>query len=717
MKRPGETAKQPVVLIVDDDETLQLVMQSSLEEEGLIVKIVRSGEEALEVFPDICPDIVILDVMMPGMDGFATFEELRKLPEGKNTPIIMITAADDLDCICRAYAIGATDFITKPMKLPIFTHRVKYILRATQVLKDLAVSEARLENAQRIARLGHWEWHTREDAFFCSTEICRVAGLTPPHSVPTYEAFLNLVHPDDRTLFVEAINAARKEQKQINLEHRILTAKGMTRFVHHQAEALCDTTGTVRIIGTLQDVTERKRAEERISYLAYYDELTALPNRTFFKEHLEQTLKLARHHSRIAGVLILDLDDFKRVNETFGHAAGDQLLREVSERLSNFVRIDDVVSRPGREEPESGVSRFGGDEFTLMLTEIRREEDAGRVVARILKVLSEPFQLNGQDLVLTASAGIALFPHDGDDMDTLLKNAETAMHQAKRRGQNNCEFYTQSMNATSLDRLTLQNDLRKALEGEQFLLHYQPILDIKTRKLTGMEALVRWNHPDRGMVSPGDFIPLAEETGLIVPIGEWVLRTACAQNKVWQEAGFETVYVSVNVSHKQFEDPNFYEAVANAVNASGLAPQHLVLELTESTTMKNAETTIGFLDKFKELGIRLSVDDFGTGYSSLSCLRRFPLDVLKVDRSFVREITTNADQTEITKTIIALARSLSLKVIAEGVETEEQLLFLRALGCDAVQGFLFSPPVAPDAFVQFLSTVHVQGTPEVGQPI
>ncbi len=715
MKQSDVTQKQPVVLIVDDDETLQLVMQSSLEAEGLTVELSGSGEEALQAFPALRPDIVILDVLMPGMDGFATFAELRKLPEAEDTPIIMITGADDLDCIYRAYAIGATDFITKPMKLPIFTHRVKYILRATRTMKELVASETRLENAQRIARLGHWEWQTVEDAFYCSAEICRIAGLIPPEAVPTYEAFLNLIHPEDRTLFVDAMAATREKQAPCNLEHRILTAQGTTRLVHHQAEALCDSTGAVRVIGTLQDVTERTQAEERIRYLAYYDELTALPNRTFFKEHLEQTLKLARHHSRIAGVLILDLDDFKRVNETFGHAAGDQLLKEVAERLSRFVRIDDVISRPGGEETDSDVSRFGGDEFTLLLTEIRREEDAGRVSGRMLKVLSEPFQLNGQDLVVTASAGIALFPHDGDDMDTLLKNAETAMHHAKRRGQNNCEFYTQSMNAASFERLSLENDLRKALEGEQFLLHYQPILDINTKKLTGMEALVRWNHPDRGMVSPGDFIPLAEETGMIVPIGEWVLRTACTQNRLWQEAGFEPVSVSVNLSHRQFDDPNLYEALASAVNASGLAPQYLVLELTESTTMKNAETTIASLNKFKELGIRLSVDDFGTGYSSLGCLRRFPLDVLKVDRSFVREITTNADQTEITKAIIALARSLRLKVIAEGVETEEQLLFLRALGCDAVQGFLFSPPVPPDAFARFLTEAAVPAPSEVGQ--
>ncbi len=715
MKKPDVTRKKPVVLIVDDDETLQLVMQSSLESEGLTVALAASGEEALQTFPAVCPDIVILDVMMPGMDGFATYAELQKLPEAKDTPMIMITGVDDLDCICRAYAVGACDFITKPMKLPIFTHRVKYILRATQTVKALAASEARLENAQRIARLGHWEWHIQENAFFCSDDISHIAGLTHPHTLPTYEAFVNVIHPDDKAHFLKAIKAAETRLEPFDLEHRILTAQGAIRSVHHQAEALRDTTGAVRVIGTLQDVTERKQAEERIRYLAYYDELTALPNRTCFKEHLEQTLKVARHHKRIAGVLILDLDDFKRINETFGHAAGDHLLKEVSERLSKFVRMDDVISRPGCEDSESSVSRFGGDEFTLLLTEIRREEDAGRVAERILQVLSEPFRLNGQDLVVTASAGIALFPHDGEDIDTLLKNADTAMYHAKRRGRNNCEFYTHSMNAASFERLSLENDLRKALEGEQFLVHYQPILDINTRKLTGMEALLRWNHPDRGMVSPGDFIPLAEETGMIVPIGEWVLRAACTQNRAWQEAGFEAVSVSVNLSHRQFEDPKLYEAIANGVNASGLAPHYLVLELTESTTMKNAETTIASLNKFKQMGIRLSVDDFGTGYSSLGCLRRFPLDVLKVDRSFVREITTNTDQTEITKAIIALARTLRLKVIAEGVETEEQLLFLRALGCDAVQGFLFSPPVAADAFARFLTPCAVPPQPEVGQ--
>jgi PAS domain S-box-containing protein len=718
MKQSVFTQKQPVVLIVDDDETLQAVMLSSLEAEGLTVELASSGEEALQAFPSLRPDIVILDVMMPGMDGFETYAALRKLPGGENTPIIMITAIDDIDCICRAYAIGATDFITKPMKLPIFTHRVKYILRATKLMKELATSEARLENAQRMARLGHWEWHTREDAFFCSTQICRIAGLPSAEAVPTFEAFLDLIHPEDKTLFREAIDATRQGQKPLNLEHRLLAGDGTIRFVYHQAEALSDPKGSaVHMMGTLQDITDRKEAEKKIRHLAYYDELTSLPNRTFFKKHLDQALKLARHHGRIAGVLMLDLDDFKRVNETFGHAAGDQFLKDVSERLSRFVRINDIVSRPGCEEMNAGVSRFGGDEFTLLLSEIRRAEDAARVARRILKVLSEPFRLNGQDLVLTASAGIALFPHDGDDMDTLLKHADIAMYHAKSRGRNNCQFYTQSMNAESFERLSLENDLRKALDSEELLLHYQPILDINSRKLTGMEALVRWNHPTRGMVLPAEFIPLAEERGLIGPIGEWVLRTACTQNKLWQHAGHAPVTVSVNLSHRQFEDPNLYDVVANAVQASGLVPEYLVLELTESTTMKNAESTIASLNKFKELGIRLSVDDFGTGYSSLSCLRRFPLDVLKVDRSFVREITTNADQTEITKAIIALARPLRLKVIAEGVETEEQLVFLRALGCDAVQGFLFSPPVAPDAFARFFTEASVPAPPEVDQQI
>jgi EAL domain-containing protein (putative c-di-GMP-specific phosphodiesterase class I) len=348
------------------------------------------------------------------------------------------------------------------------------------------------------------------------------------------------------------------------------------------------------------------------------------------------------------------------------------------------------------------VARIGGDEFTILLAEITHVQDAPKVARRILEALSLPFMLEGHEVFITVSIGIALYPFDGEDVDTLLENADTAMYHAKDQGKNNYQFYTQSMNATAFERFALENSLHTALDRQQFLLYYQPQLDIQTRKIVGMEALIRWQHPDMGLIAPAAFIPLAEETNLIVPIGEWVLLTACAQNKAWQVAGFPPMRVTVNLSGNQFRQKNLAETIDKVLYNTGLDPQYLELELTESIIMQGEETTITMLNKLKAMGIRLSIDDFGTGYSSLSYLKRFPLDTIKVDRSFVRDITTDPDDAAITVAIIALGHSLNLKVIAEGVETEKQLAFLSKQKCDEMQGYLFSPPVPAEVITQML---------------
>ncbi len=460
--------------------------------------------------------------------------------------------------------------------------------------------------------------------------------------------------------------------------------------------------GRMLRITAIRDITERKNAEERIRYLAYYDSLTGLPNRTFYKELVSRALLLAKRHHWTIAILFIDLDYFKRINDTLGHDIGDQLLRTVGKLVKTCIRQSDFIARSEGDELENVVARLGGDEFIVLLNEITHSEDASRVAGRILKELAHPITLAGHEVFVTASIGIALYPLDGNEAETLFRNADVAMYHAKNQGRNNYQFYTKSMNATSLQRLDLENDLRKALDRGEFLLYYKPTVDVLTRTIIGAEALIRWKHPNRGIILPGEFIPLAEETGLIVPIGEWVLRTACSQNRAWQLAGHKPFRVAVNLSGRQFDQEDLIEVVSSALHDTGLDPEYLELEITESTIMKSPEKAATTLQKLKGMGICLSIDDFGTGYSSLGNLKKFPLDTLKIDRSFVTNVTADSDDAAIATAIIAMAHSLKLGVIAEGVESEDQQSFLRERACDAVQGYLFSRPIPPEEFIKLI---------------
>ncbi|MBI5344609.1 MAG: EAL domain-containing protein [Deltaproteobacteria bacterium] len=440
-------------------------------------------------------------------------------------------------------------------------------------------------------------------------------------------------------------------------------------------------------IGIIRDITERKQSEETIVRMAYHDHLTGLPNRLLLNDRLEQALSMGHRHNSLVAVLFIDIDRFKIINDTLGHAMGDELIRAAAERLRKRLRGSDTVAR------------LGGDEFTVLLQDINGIEGVSKAVENISSLFKEPFNIKGHELFLTVSMGISIYPDDGADRETLLKNADIAMYLAKDEGRNAYRFYATSLNARTIERLELENRLRKAVERDELLLHYQPQIDIKTGEVIGIEALVRWHEPERGIIQPADFIPLAEETGLIVPIGEWVLRKACEENRRWQDKGLKQVRVAVNLSLRQFRQKDFVKTVAGIIKDTALDPQYLELELTESIIMKDGESTIEVLRELKAMGIRLSIDDFGTGYSSLAYLKKMPIDVLKIDQSFVRDIAVDPDDAAIAVTIIRMAHSLKLEVVAEGVETAEQLEFLRSMQCDRFQGFLVSRPV-PSAEVE-----------------
>lgn len=423
---------------------------------------------------------------------------------------------------------------------------------------------------------------------------------------------------------------------------------------------------------------------ETLRVQATHDPLTNLPNRLLFSDRLTQRLADARRQKQALAVMYLDLDRFKIINDTLGHNLGDLLLKEVAQRLLHCLRDSDTLAR------------MGGDEFTIILTNIESTDNATIVAEKVLDSLSGPFFLAGRELFISASIGISLYPSDGTDVETLVKNADTAMYRAKEQGRNMYQLYTESLNTAALEWMTLENSLRKALERQEFLVYYQPRVDMHTERILGTEALVRWQHPEYGIVPPAQFIPLAEETGLIMPISEWVLHAACLQNKAWQDAGFEPMTIAVNISARQFQQENLVKTITDTLAKTDLRPEHLDLELTESTLMQDPDAAIAVLRELKSMGIRVSIDDFGTGYSSLSYLKRFPVDAVKIDRSFVRDITTNPDDAAIAGAVVAMAHSLKLNVIAEGVETLEQLEFLRNIKCNEMQGYFVSPPVPVD---------------------
>jgi diguanylate cyclase (GGDEF)-like protein/PAS domain S-box-containing protein len=442
-------------------------------------------------------------------------------------------------------------------------------------------------------------------------------------------------------------------------------------------------------IALFSDITERKASYERIQHLAHFDALTNLPNRALLNDHLDLAIAVAKRTQTQLAIVFLDLDRFKIVNDSLGHHAGDLLLQIVSERLKTCVRETDTVAR------------LGGDEFVLLLNSISEPNDAAHVAQKVVEAISIPFVLDGHEVNIGTSIGIGIYPDNGLDRPTLIKNADAAMYHAKESGRNNFQFFSSVMNDKAFERLALENDMRRALKREEFFLHYQPQIDILTGKIIGVEALIRWQHPERGLVPPNNFIHLAEKCGLIVPIGEWVLRTACAQNIAWQKEGLAPILTAVNISAQQFQQKNFKESLMQILGNTGLAPHFLDLEITESAIMENAESMLEKLHSLKEIGLHLSIDDFGTGYSSLSYLKHFPIDKLKIDRSFVQDITDDSNSYAIIETIINMGHNLKLKVIAEGVETAEQLATLQELQCDEIQGFYFSRPIAPQDFATF----------------
>ncbi|MFY9552343.1 MAG: EAL domain-containing protein [Thermoanaerobaculia bacterium] len=532
----------------------------------------------------------------------------------------------------------------------------------------------------------------------CNESFARIFGYASREEVLRQAAWDFYEKPEDRRA---ALAKLLERQSLTNYELCLKRKDGSLVWVLESENLLEGPDGRLSVIeGTTIDITERKRAEEQVKHLAFHDPLTNLPNRLLFNDRLTLAVAQAHRHNHKLAVLFLDLDRFKVINDSLGHSVGDELLRQVAERIQEYVREGDTVAR------------LGGDEFTLLVPGINVEEDAAKIARKVCDAIHTPFWIDGRELFVTTSMGVAVYPSDGHDAETLVRNADSAMYRAKEQGRDNYQLYTPAMNAKAIERLSLESRLRQAVANDELELHFQPFFDLKTAEILGAEALLRWRHPEFGLIPPGEFIPIAELSGLIVPIGEWVLRTACAEARKWHQKGFHELTVSVNLSSRQFQQADLVSQVTSALAETGLEADKLDLEITESNAMQNAEHSINTLWGLKKQGVRISMDDFGTGYSSLNYLKRFPIDRIKLDQSFVRDLPADKDDAAIAMAVIAMGRSLELVVIAEGVETEEQLAFLQGHNCDQLQGFLLSRPLPPEAFDAFLKKSQAPGARE-----
>jgi diguanylate cyclase (GGDEF)-like protein len=675
--------EEPLVLIADDDPTQCMVMQEVLQQSGYRVLTAQDGKVALEIFNRVSPDIVLLDVDMPLMSGFEVCERIRASETDWETPIFIVTGLEDQASVERAYEIGATDFISKPIAWSVLPHRLRYALRANTALNDLqGLIRAIPDTIFTVNRDGVV---VENVSITDANNTQQVRALTAASQIDS--------HPYEnderaRACITRAIEGGKSQVYEHGLAEFDVDLE--TRFIARDNNS---------VLAIVRDITQRKTDEKRIHDLAYYDELTALPNRQSFSQSLSKTIALARRDDKNFAILFIDLDRFKHINDTLGHSIGDKLLIDVASRLDNCTRSTDCCAQLGQNpEGDVALARFGGDEFVMKLNGIDSESSVIRIAERIISVLTPPFSCEGHQFVITPSIGIAMFPQDGKTGEELIMNADTAMYRAKSAGRNNYKFFSETMRVKSLHRLDLETEIRNAINQQQFELYYQPKVDIASYSVAGAEALLRWRHPERGWIRPNDFIPIAEETGLITVIDRWVLRKACEQASVWSARTSRLIPLSVNISARHFHAEGLIDDVLEVVSDTGLSAYGLELEITESILMHDLDNTAVALKKLKDAGILLSVDDFGTGYSSLSYLKKLPIDTIKIDRSFIENVHFDKDDAAICAAILAMARKLGLKVVAEGVELKEQLEFLKRQRCDQMQGFLFSKAVPATEF-------------------
>jgi predicted signal transduction protein with EAL and GGDEF domain/FixJ family two-component response regulator len=700
------------VLVADDDAILREIAGATLRDAGFEVHTVASGDAAVAACALRLPDIALLDVEMAEGNGYQACTNIRALPGGADLPIVMVTGCDDTASIDRAYEAGATDFVVKPINWALLVHRIRYVLRGARTIVDLRFSEEKNAALLKVIPDGIFLVNGQGMIGHCFSPV---AGLIePPKNGFESMRLLDLMPASAQARAMSSLKGALRGEAAV-FEFSLDAQSQPNR--HFECRYLPNSGG--QVLAIVRDVTARKEAQVRIHRLAYFDGLTGLPNREWIHDYLARSLTESRLQNRSLALLYVDLDQFKRINDTLGHETGDALLRQVAQRLQTGLDLDGEGDEPlvprnlgaldaeSTERARGRLARVGGDEFIVVLTGRTDIEQAQWAARRIISILAVPFQQESYELVVTPSIGIAMYPEHGGDAQSLLKNADGAMYEAKANGRNQSRVYDSSMNVRALKRLSLEMELRRAVENSRLDIYYQPKYRTQGLQFLGGEALLRWFHPERGQIPTADFIAVAEETGLIGDIGRWAMQRVCRDLRQWRSEGLELPRIAVNVSGRDFMYPESLLRLCDTVTRAQLSPSLFELELTEGVLMQDAEAGRRSLLALKEFGFALAIDDFGTGYCSLNYLKRFPLDTLKIDRSFVADISDDPDDAAIVRAIIALGHTLDLKIVAEGVTTQAQLKFLQDEACDAIQGFLMSPAVPADAFRALLQPARV----------
>jgi diguanylate cyclase (GGDEF)-like protein len=678
------------ILIADDDEAVRLMLSESLMAGGYNVEVCADGKEALRSAKRHLPDLILLDAIMPGVDGFETCQRLNEDPALCHIPVMMITGLEDVSSINRAFSVGAASFVPKPINLTLLLEDVRFVLRASADAEQLRESQAQLEAAQRLARIGYWQWEVQAGVFRCSEQIETIFALEPGAISNSRKRYLQVVRQEDRDQVDRAFEEAAASGEGGSLEYRVLDPNGHEILIRQEIEVKYDAAGRCTIFGAVQDISIQRAAEDKIRKLAYYDPLTSLASRSYFMQRIDEATKSARRRNESLALFFMDLDGFKDVNDTLGHDVGDRLLEEIARRLRTVFRDTDFIGR------------LGGDEFCVLMENVGDSFDLAGVAERCLKEIEKPVDLHVRQVRPRISIGIARFPQDGDTPQTLIKSADSAMYLAKQSGKHRFEYYSSELTHQAEERLSLVGELREAFRNNEFFLHYQPQIGLGSGRVEGVEALVRWQHPKRGLVQPLEFIPQLESMGMINQLGEWVLREACQQGVRWNMDS-RPIKISVNISPSHFHTENFVETTRKILSETGMHPDQVVLEVTESAIQDHDEALKNFL-KLRDLGVDLALDDFGTGYSSLGSLHQLPIKILKIDRVFIKDLLSNSRDAIMLGTIMGMAHALKLKVIAEGVEELGQVQALLSIGCDTVQGFYFSRPVSSIEIPTLLDT-------------
>jgi len=679
----SQTPSEGLILVVDDFELNRDMLTRRLGSRGFQVYAADSGRAALKLVEDKPFDVVLLDIMMPEMDGFEVLERLRQRFSNTEMAVIMVTAKDHSEDIVRALELGADDYVAKPIDFKVMLARIRTQLKRQKTENALQESEERYALAARGANDGLWDWNLITQKVYFSDRWKAMLGFDRSGIGDSIREWFDRVHPDDLYRLKQAMEAhLTGDAPKFECEYRMGAREGGYRWMLSRGCAVKDPEfGAVRIAGWQTDTTERVE----------HDILTSLPNRGLFLDRMS-VASARRKRAKDFGyaVFYMGIDRFKIINESLGYQMADKLLIQIARRLEQFLRPGDTLAR------------LGGDEFSVLVEDIHGVARVSQIANRIKEKMASPFAIGQQDIHITFSIGIVLCKDREENPEELLRMAHAAMERAKVRGKDCFEFYQEKTDEATATTLQMENELRRALERQELFLAYQPQIDTASGQVVGVEALLRWNSEQFGLVSPGRFIPLAEETGLILPIGAWVMETACRQNQEWQAKGLRPIRIGVNLSSRQFRQSDLAELVIQTLDQTGLDARWLELELTESLLLENVEQTIMTLKRLHDMGLKISLDDFGTGYSSLSYLKRFHIDTLKIDQSFVRDITNSSDDAAISSAIIGMAHSLRMSVIAEGVETRDHWTYLKELGCDEMQGYFFSKPTTPEAIEALL---------------